>query len=88
MVEFRPAEAVPAVDVLPFRLHSLARIDVDGLEFMAGPKKRSGAAAARDRGLPPRCVVLSERRGPRKPIRGASRCKRSGRHPQMQGLSD
>ena len=42
MVEFRPAEAVPAVDVLPFRLHSLARIDLDGLEFMAGPKKRSG----------------------------------------------
>ena len=42
MVKFWPAEAVPAVDVLTFRLHSLARIDADGLEFMAGPKKRSG----------------------------------------------
>ena len=42
MVEFRPAEAVPAVDVLPFRLESVARIDADGLEFLAAPKKVSG----------------------------------------------
>ena len=42
MVEFRPAEAVPAVDALPFRLDSLARITADELEFLAGPKKRSG----------------------------------------------
>ena len=42
MVEFRPAEAVPAVDALPFRLDSLARITADELEFLAGPKKPSG----------------------------------------------
>lgn len=42
MVEFRPAEAVPPADLLPFRLQSLARIDADGLEFMVGPKKPTG----------------------------------------------
>ena len=42
LVEFRPAEAVPALDVLPFRLEALARVDNEDLPFGQGGRKPAG----------------------------------------------